>query len=75
MRERDDRPTSRTRPVSPAQASYRSRPAGQQEELDWAQALDRVSNTISTTERAVRNQVFVLPRLRPEGHCRTLPRL
>ena len=56
VRERDDRPNSRTRPVSPAQASYRARPAGQQEELDWAQALDRVANTISTTERAVRNQ-------------------
>ena len=53
-RERDDSPHSRARPV-PAAASYRAVPAGQQEELDWAQALDRVSNTTSTSERHVRN--------------------
>ena len=61
------RPGSRERPrhfsASHAQEAqhdgnevrYRAVPAGQQEEMDWAAALDRVANTISTNERHLRN--------------------
>lgn len=38
-------------------------PEGQQEELDWSQALDQVANTISTHERHLRNHAQTISAL------------
>ena len=42
--------------------AYRAVPAGQEEENTWADALDKVANTISINERHMRNYAQALSR-------------